>query len=174
MTNFVIEDFIENTKDFPKKGILFRDISPLLANHNAMSHVIREFQSMAENLNSKIDFIAGIESRGFLFSTLLANKLKVGSIMLRKPGKTPGNFLEKKYSLEYGESSLSLKKSIDLKNKNIIIIDDLIATGGSLSCAESLFIEVDARVIACFVIIELDELNGKKSLKSKLFSLKKY
>jgi adenine phosphoribosyltransferase len=174
MDKFIIDNFIASIKDFPKKGILFRDISPLLASHYAMSNIIKKFQKIALNLENQIDYIAGIESRGFLFSTLLADKLEIGSIMLRKPGKTPGDFIQKTYTLEYGNSSLTLKKSLDLKNKNIIIIDDLIATGGSLSCAESLFNEAGARVLACFVVIELTELKGKKALASQLYSLKKY
>jgi adenine phosphoribosyltransferase len=105
---------------------------------------------------------------------LLANKLGIGSFMIRKPGKLPGDLIEKKYSLEYGDSVLSIQKSKNLVNKNVIIIDDLIATGGSLACAESLVTEANAKVVSCFVLIELLELNGSNLITSDIFSIKKY
>lgn len=174
MKNFDLDRFVECKKDFPKKGIMFRDISPLLSDHNAMQQVTKIFSDEVKKINQEINLIAGIESRGFLFSTLLANSLGIGSIMIRKPGKLPGEIIEKNYSLEYGESRLSIQKSKAIINKNIIIIDDLIATGGSLSCAESLITSAKANVIACFTLIELRELKGSRILKSKLFSIKQY
>ena len=120
------------------------------------------------------DLIAGIESRGFLFSTLLASRLGIGSLMIRKPGKLPGDLIEKSYSLEYGDSKLSIQKSKNIANKKVIIIDDLIATGGSLACAESLVTEANAKVVSCFVLIELLELNGSNLITSDIFSIKKY
>ena len=165
MSIFNLDDYISNTEDFPRKGVLFKDISPLLQNHKAMSRVIDIFTSEALDLHA--DLIVGIESRGFLFSTLLASKLKIGSAMIRKPGKLPGNLIEKEYSLEYG-------KSKDIANKRVIIIDDLIATGGTLACAESLLTEGSAKVISCFALIELSELNGSNLVNSDIFSIKKY
>jgi adenine phosphoribosyltransferase len=172
MHNFDLDKYINTVQDFPKKGILFRDISPLLANHKAITAVIDIFEEKARFL--KADFIAGIESRGFLFSTLLASRLKIGSFMIRKPGKLPGDLIEKSYSLEYGDSKLSIQKSKNIANKKVIIIDDLIATGGSLSCAESLINEAKAKVMSCFVLIELLELNGSNLIDSNIFSIKKY
>ena len=172
MSTFDLDNYITNTQDFPKKGVLFRDISSLLQDHDAISQVIDIFASKASDMH--VDLIAGIESRGFLFSTLLANKLGIGSFMIRKPGKLPGDLIEKKYSLEYGDSVLSIQKSKNLANKNVIIIDDLIATGGSLACAESLVTEANAKVVSCFVLIELLELNGSNLITSDIFSIKKY
>ncbi len=172
MSDFDLDNYISNTEDFPKKGILFKDISPLLLNHKAMTKVIDIFATNASNMNA--DLIAGIESRGFLFSTLLASRLGIGSLMIRKPGKLPGDIIEKNYSLEYGESKLSIQKSKDIINKRVIIVDDLIATGGSLACAESLINEARAKVIGCFVLIELLELHGSKLIDSNIFSIKKY
>ena len=172
MSDFDLDNYISNTKDFPKKGILFKDISPLLLNHKAMTNVIDIFATNASNMNA--DLIAGIESRGFLFSTLLASRLGIGSLMIRKPGKLPGDIIEKNYSLEYGESKLSIQKSKNIINKRVIIVDDLIATGGSLACAESLINEARAKVIGCFVLIELLELHGSKLIDSNIFSIKKY
>ena len=107
MNSFDLDKYINTVQDFPKKGILFRDISPLLANHNAITYAIDIFEEKARSLNA--DLIAGIESRGFLFSTLLASRLGIGSLMIRKPGKLPGDLIEKSYSLEYGESKLSIQ-----------------------------------------------------------------
>ena len=172
MSDFDLDNYISNTKDFPKKGILFKDISPLLLNHKAMIKVIDIFATNASNMNA--DLIAGIESRGFLFSTLLASRLGIGSLMIRKPGKLPGDLIEKSYSLEYGDSKLSIQKSKNIANKKVIIIDDIIATSGSLSCAELLINEAKAKVISCFVLIELLELNGSNLIDSDIFSIKKY
>ena len=172
MSDFDLDNYIDNTKDFPKKGILFKDIGPLLLNHQAMTKVVDIFATKASELNA--DLIAGIESRGFLFSTLLASRLGIGSLMIRKPGKLPGDIIEKNYSLEYGESKLSIQKSKNIANKKVIIIDDIIATGGSLSCAELLINEAKAKVISCFVLIELLELNGSNLIDSDIFSIKKY
>ena len=172
MNNFNLDKYIDSIQDFPQKGILFRDISPLLENNEAMTAVINIFEEKAKLTN--VDLIAGIESRGFLFSTLLANKLKIGSFMIRKPKKLPGEVYEKSYSLEYGDSSLSIQKSRDINNKNIIIVDDLIATGGSLACSESLIKRAKGNVIKSFVLIELTKLNGRKFIEKDLFSIKKY
>ena len=172
MSDFDLDNYISNTEDFPKKGILFKDISPLLLNHKAMTKVIDIFATNASNMNA--DLIAGIESRGFLFSTLLASRLGIGSLMIRKPGKLPGDLIEKSYSLEYGDSKLSIQKSKNIANKKVIIIDDIIATGGSLSCAELLINEAKAKVISCFVLIELLELNGSNLIDSDIFSIKQY
>ena len=172
MSDFDLDNYIDNTKDFPKKGILFKDIGPLLLNHQAMTKVVDIFATKASELNA--DLIAGIESRGFLFSTLLASRLGIGSLMIRKPGKLPGDLIEKSYFLEYGDSKLSIQKSKNIANKKVIIIDDIIATGGSLSCAELLINEAKAKVISCFVLIELLELNGSNLIDSDIFSIKKY
>ena len=172
MNDFDLDKYVDTTKDFPKKGIVFRDIGPLLANHKAVINVIDIFEEKARSLN--VDLIAGIESRGFLFSTLLASRLEIGSFMIRKPGKLPGDLIEKNYSLEYGDSKLSIQKSKNICNKKVIIIDDLMATGGSLSCAESLINEAKAKVISCFVLIELLDLNGNNLVDSDIFSIKKY
>jgi adenine phosphoribosyltransferase len=172
MSDFDLDNYIDNTKDFPKKGILFKDIGPLLLNYQAMTKVVDIFATKASELNA--DLIAGIESRGFLFSTLLASRLGIGSLMIRKPGKLPGDLIEKSYSLEYGDSKLSIQKSKNITNKKVIIIDDIIATGGSLSCAELLINEAKAKVISCFVLIELLELNGSNLIDSDIFSIKKY
>ncbi|MAJ15168.1 MAG: adenine phosphoribosyltransferase [SAR116 cluster bacterium] len=165
-------DFIDDIQDFPKKGILFRDISPLLEDRDAFKLLISKM--IQEIKNYKIDIIAGIDSRGFLFSSLLAHQLNIGSIMIRKPNKLPGNIIEKKYELEYGSSTLSVQKKRNLNKKNLLIIDDLLATGGTLKCAEELISEVGGKVVLTIVAIELNSLKGRRKIQSDVFSVLSY
>ena len=130
---------------------------------------------MLKEINSyEIDLIAGIDSRGFLFSTILAHQLNVGSIMIRKTNKLPGNVIEKKYELEYGYSILTLQKKRNLNGKNLLIVDDLLATGGTLKCAEELISEVGGNVVLTGVAIELNALKGREKIKSDFFSVLSY
>tara|TARA_E500000178_G_C17032539_1_gene761319 strand:+ start:1127 stop:1648 length:522 start_codon:yes stop_codon:yes gene_type:complete len=172
MSNINLYDFIDDIQDFPKKGILFRDISPLLEDRDAFKLLISKM--IQEIKNYKIDIIAGIDSRGFLFSSLLAHQLNIGSIMIRKPNKLPGNIIEKKYELEYGSSTLSVQKKRNLNKKNLLIIDDLLATGGTLKCAEELISEVGGKVVLTIVAIELNSLKGRRKIQSDVFSVLSY
>ena len=172
MSNLNLYDFIDEIQDFPKKGILFKDISPLLQDKNAFkSLILKMFQEIK---NYKIDLIAGIDSRGFLFSTVLAHQLNIGSIMIRKPNKLPGDVIEKNYELEYGNSSLSLQKKRNLDGKNLLIVDDLLATGGTIKCAEELIFEAGGKVVLTMVAIELNVLKGREKIKSDVFSILNY
>ena len=172
MSNINLYNFIDEIKDFPKKGILFRDISPLLENKYAFKLLI--LKMISEIKKYQIDLIAGIDSRGFLFSTILAHQLNIGSIMIRKPNKLPGNVIEKKYELEYGHSILTLQKKRNLNGKNLLIVDDLLATGGTLKCAEELISEVGGNVVLTGVAIELNALKGREKIKSDFFSVLSY
>ena len=165
-------DYIEEIPDFPVKGILFKDISPLLAKNEAVSKVKTDFLKLIKPY--QVDLIGGLDARGFLFSTLIADALGVGSFMIRKEGKLPGEVISKEYELEYGVSKLSVKKNLDLKNKNIILIDDLLATGGTLKCAEDLISFSKGTVVSSLVVIELVALSGKDKLNSTVHSLLKY
>ena len=167
-----LKDYIEEIPDFPVKGILFKDISHLLANFKAMSYVKASFLDIIKSYH--VDYIGGIDARGFLFSTLLADALGVGSFMIRKEGKLPGKVITKEYSLEYGTSKMSIRQNINLKNKNIILVDDLLATGGTLRCGEELVNNKEGNVLFSLTVIELVKLNGHKNLNSKVYSLVKY
>ena len=165
-------DYIEEIPDFPVKGILFKDISPLLAKNEAVNKVKTDFLKLIKPY--QVDLIGGLDARGFLFSTLIADALGVGSFMIRKEGKLPGGVISKEYELEYGVAKLSVKKNLDLKNKNIILIDDLLATGGTLKCAEDLVSFSKGTVFSSLLVIELVTLSGKDKLNSTVHSLLKY
>ena len=165
-------NYIEEIPDFPVKGILFKDICHLLAKNEAVNKVKTDFLKLIKPY--QVDLIGGLDARGFLFSTLIADALGVGSFMIRKEGKLPGGVISKEYELEYGVAKLSVKKNLDLKNKNIILIDDLLATGGTLKCAEDLVSFSKGTVVSSLVVIELVALSGKDKLNSTVHSLLKY
>jgi adenine phosphoribosyltransferase len=130
-----LEKWIQVFPDFPSKGILFRDISPLLADPVAL-RIVKE--RLCKSIKPfQPDYIAGIDARGFLFSTLVAEHLEIGSLMVRKSGKLPGKIVEKSYNLEYGSNTLSMQIK-PLNQKKVVIIDDLLATGGSMQCSKDL------------------------------------
>lgn len=170
--NVDIDKFVANYPDFPETGILFRDISPLLKSPEAMSWAKT---NLAQGITPwSPDYIAGIDARGFLFSALVADVLNIGSIMVRKIGKLPGKLESRNYSLEYGTDGLSIKQDSDLKNARVVLLDDLLATGGTLSCAKELIESQNAQVVGCAVIIELSNLKGKDTLGCPVFSLAQY
>ena len=164
--------YISEYADFPKPGILFRDISPLLASPEGMRAAVTSFTDQLSHFS--VDLIAGIESRGFLFSTLLAYRIGVGSIMIRKSGKLPGVLIKKNYALEYGETTLELQKESQLIGKSIILLDDLLATGGTIGAAKSLLEQCGAVVVACAVVVELRALKGRENVGLPVISLQSY
>ena len=170
MNNF--EQWIDSYPDFPKAGILFRDISPLLASPTGMSLLKKEFSRSIKEW--KPDLIAGIDARGFLFSSLIGEALNIGSLMIRKSGKLPGEIIEMSYDLEYGSNTLAMQKIDNLKGKNVLIIDDLLATGGTMKCAKDLIESQGALVCGCAVVVELSFLGGSEILECPVVSLVSY
>ena len=170
MNNF--EQWIDSYPDFPKAGILFRDISPLLASPTGMSLLKKEFSRSIKEW--KPDLIAGIDARGFLFSTLIGESLNIGSLMIRKSGKLPGEVIERSYDLEYGSNTLAMQKLNNLKDKKVVIMDDLLATGGTMQCAKDLIESQGAEVCGCAVVVELNFLEASKFLECPVISLASY
>ena len=155
---------IRTIPDFPKKGIMFKDITPLLQDHKASQYAIEQ---MAEHYkDQKISAVAGIESRGFIFGSLLAQHLKVPFIPIRKEGKLPHHTIKKAFQLEYGEAVLEIHQDALQKGDRVIIVDDLLATGGTLAAACYLVEELGATVTGCSIVIELTFLNGRKRLNN--------
>ena len=158
-----LRNYISDYPNFPKDGILFRDISPLLRNPEAWQHALRQLGSLCERLNT--DCIAGIESRGFIVGTALASAQRMGFIPIRKKGKLPGDVIGVNYSLEYGEDRLEMQSDTFTKGTRVLLVDDLLATGGTAQAAARLVEKLDACVIGFAFIIELTELKGIEKIK---------
>ena len=167
-----IEDYIASYPDFPKKGILFRDMGPLLASPEAMSFAVEQFYNALAPLNP--DGFVGIESRGFLFSTLLAQQFETGSYIVRKPGKLPGELIAETYDLEYGTNTLTAQKSLDVNGKRLVLVDDLLATGGTVKAASSLIKRLGGNPVALAAVIHLEALPGAEVIEMPLIKLVTY
>lgn len=149
----IVNETIRDIKDFPKKGIVFKDITTLLNNGDAFSKLIDYLKNRYENKN--IDYIVGIDARGFIFGSALAYALKCGFIPIRKKGKLPHKTISKTYDLEYGSDEVHIHKDafLNKKNVNVILIDDLLATGGTARASCDLLNELDVNIIeACFIL----------------------
>ncbi len=167
-----IQDHIRIIKDFPKPGINFYDIATLLANPAAWRETIAQLKDKVESYQP--DMLMGIESRGFLVAAPLALELGCGFGMVRKAGKLPGQILSYSYDLEYGSDTIEIQPDLVPPGTNVVLVDDLLATGGTMSAAESLIAEAGANVVANITIIELEGLNGAQKLTAPFESLLKY
>ena len=165
-----IKNFIRDVPDFPKKGILFKDITPLLGNHAAFAEAIKSMASHYKG--TKIDYVAGIESRGFIVGTALAQAIGAGFIPIRKPGKLPYKTKRKEYSLEYGTDSVEIHEDALKKGQKVLLVDDVIATGGTARAAAELLREIGGDLVGIAFLVELGFLKGTEKLKGeKIFSL---
>lgn len=160
-----IEVLIKNTirviPDFPKPGIMFKDITPIFLNQDLCNKITDTFIDL---LPSKPDAVLGIESRGFLFGLLIANRLNIPFILARKEGKLPGEKHKEFYDLEYGTSAIEIQKNIINRNSKILIHDDLLATGGTAAAAAKLVDSAGGKVMAFTFLIELKDLKGSERL----------
>jgi len=166
---------IREVSDFPKPGINFKDITTLLLDSELSSEIIDAFIERLKG--KKIDAIIGVESRGFLFGFLLANKMSIPFIPIRKVGKLPGETLKYKYDLEYGSAEVEVHKLDIQKGWNVLVHDDLLATGGTACAAAELMQQLGAKVAAFAFVISLDFLQGNKKLEKyskNIVSLKSY
>ncbi|MDZ7806868.1 MAG: adenine phosphoribosyltransferase [Gracilimonas sp.] len=162
-----IKDYITETirtiPDFPEKGIQFKDITTLLQDERALE--LTSFMLLQPFRHIDVDYVVGLESRGFLFGTNLAQDLNAGFVPVRKPGKLPAKTLSETYALEYGEDNIEIHEDAIFKGAKVLIHDDLIATGGSAGAATKLINRLGGDVIGYSFIIELSFLNGRKKLK---------
>lgn len=167
---------IRDIPDFPQAGIIFRDITPLLAHSQGLSSIIKAFQAkFAEISIDNIDYIIGIESRGFILGAPLAMALGCGFVPVRKPKKLPSAVFRVEYALEYGTDTLEIHQDAIAAGKRVIIIDDVIATGGTAAATAKLVEQTGAELVAYGFLIELDFLNGRKSLPNvPIISLASY
>ncbi|QDH14918.1 adenine phosphoribosyltransferase [Oecophyllibacter saccharovorans] len=167
-----LKAFIREVPDFPKPGILFYDISTLLRNPEAWQ--IATARLAQEVLRFRPDSLAGIESRGFLSAAPVAQRLGCGFTMLRKPGKLPGETVSLAYGLEYGTDTLQVQADAVRPGERVVILDDLLATGGTLAASVALLRKVGAEVVGAAVMIELSELGGREKVDIPVASLMTY
>ena len=160
----MLDKNIRRIPDFPKPGILFYDITSVLVNPEAFKYVIDQMVSIYKE--KKIDAVAGVESRGFIFAAPFAEKLGIPLVLIRKKGKLPGDTYECSYSLEYGSATVEVHKADIKKGQNILVVDDLIATGGTLAAAKNLIEQGGAEVTDFFGVIGLPFLNYQKVLEN--------
>ena len=164
---------IRNIPDFPVKGIQFKDITTLLRDKDAYHYCVNQITQHCRSL--KIDYIAGIEARGFVIGAPVAYNLNTGFLLIRKKGKLPAEVAQVSYQLEYGESVLEIHKDSFQKNARIMVIDDLLATGGTTLAVFQLLEKLEANIVGADFVIELEMLQGRKKLKGfNIFSLVKY
>jgi adenine phosphoribosyltransferase len=159
-----LKDTIRDVPDFPKKGIVFKDITTLLKKSEALSLAAEELYNLAKN--KKITKVAGIESRGFILGGLLAQKLNAGFVPIRKPGKLPAEVISESYSLEYGTDSIEIHKDAIEPGDVVLLHDDLLATGGTMEAAIKLVEKLGGKVAQISFLIELNFLNGRDKLKN--------
>jgi len=155
-------DYLPTVPDFPKPGIMFKDISPLLADQKAFAYAIDQLYDLSNYFD--FDYVLGIESRGFIFATALAQASKKGLVLARKPNKLPNKVYSENYGLEYGTDSLEIQQEILPDKARVLLIDDVLATGGTLVAAGNLVKKAGSFVAGTLVLLEIAALNGSEKL----------
>ncbi len=159
----VIATLTRNVADFPEPGVQFKDLTPVFADGKAMTAIVDALAEIA----SGADLVAGIDSRGFLVAAAVADRLRTGVLAIRKGGKLPPPVHAERYDLEYGSATLEIAADgIDLRGRNVVIVDDVLATGGTLAAAARLLERSGAHVIAAAVVVELTALGGREAIAS--------
>ena len=168
-----LKDYVASIPDFPSKGILFRDITPLMADGDAFHEACDKLIEYAKKVGAKV--VAGPESRGFIFGCPVANELKIGFVPVRKPNKLPRKTISYKYDLEYGSNELNIHADAIKPGQKVLIIDDLLATGGTVEATAKMIEELGGEVVGCAFLIELEGLGGREKLNSyDVYTLMKY
>jgi adenine phosphoribosyltransferase len=157
-----LTDYIKDIPNFPKKGILFKDISPLLKSPEGWGEVMRRLGFFCERTTP--DLIVGIESRGFIVGSALATQQRMGFVPVRKKGKLPGNVVGVDYTLEYGNDRLEIQSDALQGAPRVLLVDDLLATGGTVNAASKLVEKAGGQLVGCAFIIELSALGGRKNI----------
>ncbi len=159
-----LKKFIRDVPDFPKKGVVFKDITTLLKDKTAFKETLEQLYSKVSSL--KVDKVVAIESRGFIFGSLLADRLNAGFVPVRKPGKLPAEKISESYQLEYGTDSLEIHIDAIQKGDKILIHDDLLATGGTVEAVCKMVEKLGGEIVGILFLIELDFLKGREKLKN--------
>lgn len=168
-----LKQYIRNVQDYPKEGIIFHDITPLLQNPKAFGRAI---DAMAEALiDKKVEYLIGVEARGFIFASALAYKLGIGLVIVRKLGKLPFHTINASYDLEYGKDVLEVHKDAISGGSRVVLVDDLLATGGTSAAVGQLVIKLGGEIVGYLFLVELTELNGREKLKPQpVWSIMKF
>ncbi len=168
-----LKKYVADVKDFPKEGILFRDITPLMNNGAAYKEATDKIVEFSKE--NKVDLVVGPEARGFIFGCPVSYALGIGFVPVRKPGKLPREVISYSYDLEYGSNSLCLHKDSIKKGQRVLIVDDLLATGGTVEATIKLVEKLGGVVVGLAFLIELEELKGRDKLKGyPILTLMKY
>lgn len=169
----MLKEHVRDIPDFPKKGIIFKDITPLFLNPESLKEIIDKFSDHYKD--KEIDVIVGVEARGFLIGPAIAISLNTGFVPIRKPGKLPYETASKTYQLEYGTDTVEVHKDAIKPDDKVLMVDDLLATGGTMAACCDLVVSLKGEILGCAFIIELDFLNGRKALNNyDVFSLIQY
>jgi adenine phosphoribosyltransferase len=163
MTSLNLRDYIRSIPGFPKEGIVFRDITPLLADGAALREASRQLADHFRDRNPEL--VVGAEARGFIFGTAVALELGVGFAPVRKPGKLPAKTIEYSYELEYGTDTLTMHWDAVKEGQKVLLVDDLLATGGTMEACAHMVEQLGGDVVGCAFVIELSFLNGREKLK---------
>jgi len=168
-----LKKLIRDVPDFPKKGIIFKDITPLLQNPKGLRTAVEVISQHYKG--KKIDIVIGAEARGFILAPTVAFNLGAGFVPIRKPGKLPYKKISETYSLEYGTDTLEMHKDGVEKGQNVLMVDDLLATGGTMAACCKMVESLGGNIVGCTFLIELAFLNGRNALgKHDIFSVIKY
>ncbi len=166
-------DYVADIPDFPSEGIIFRDVTPLLMDKNAYREAVKQLTQFAKDKD--VEIVVGPEARGFLFGCPVALELDAGFVPVRKPGKLPRKTVSIKYDLEYGSNEIFMHEDSIKKGQKVLIVDDLLATGGTVEAAVKLIESMGGEVVGCAFLIELEALKGRDLLKGyDVFSVLKY
>ena len=170
-----LKQYIASIPDFPEPGIIFRDITPLMQNKEAYHESIKQMKDWIQSLNQDVDLIASPEARGFLFGCPVAYELNAGFVPVRKPHKLPREVISESYDLEYGKNEIQIHSDSIQPGQKVVIIDDLLATGGTVEAAIKLVEKLKGEVVGIVFLIELEGLDGRNKLKDyPFYSLLKY
>ena len=168
-----LNDYVASIPDFPSKGILFRDITPLMADGEAFRSACDELTAYAKKIGAEV--VAGPESRGFIFGCPVSYNLGIGFVPVRKPNKLPRKTISVTYDLEYGTNELHMHEDAIRPGQKVLIIDDLLATGGTVDATIKLVEQLGGEVVGCAFLIELEDLKGREALSGyDVFTLMKY
>lgn len=169
------KQFIADIPDFPEEGVIFRDVTPLLKNKEAYKETVKAFAKWVDGLGVKVDVVAGPEARGFIFGCPVACEIGAGFVPVRKPGKLPRETVSEEYALEYGTNEVQIHADSIQPGENVIIVDDLLATGGTVEATIKLVEKLGGKVVGIAFLIELEALKGREKLDGyEVYSLLTY